>query len=72
MINPRNWKRRTSCELNTELSAYALELYWEQFSTSSTFVDSGGRDCFTEDAREKLDEIYTEIDSILVRNGVSK
>ena len=63
---------RTSCELNTELSAYALELYWEQFSTSSTFVDSGGRDCFTEDAREKLDEIYTEIDSILVRNGVSK
>tara|TARA_R110001592_G_scaffold128396_2_gene340467 strand:+ start:247 stop:438 length:192 start_codon:yes stop_codon:yes gene_type:complete len=61
-----------STRLNIELCTYALELYWEQFSTSSTFVDSGGRDCFTEDAREKLDEIYTEIDSILVRNGVSK
>ena len=59
-------------KLSKELSAYALELYWEQFSTPSTFVDSGGRDCFTEDAREKLNEIYTEIDSILVKNGVTK
>ena len=65
MINPRNWKRRTSCELNTELSAYALELYMEQFSTPTTIVDSKGAESYTQVAQDKFDEI-------LVRNGVSK
>ena len=72
MINPRNWKRRTSLELNTELSAYALELYMEQFSTPTTIVDSEGAESYTQVAQDKFDEITSEIDSILVNNGVSK
>jgi gas vesicle protein len=56
-------------QLNTELSAYALELYMEQFSTPTTIVDSKGAESYTQVAQDKFDEITSEIDSILVNNG---
>ena len=59
-------------QLNTELSAYALELYMEQFSTPTTIVDSKGAESYTQVAQDKFDEITSEIDSILVNNGVRK
>tara|TARA_R110000796_G_scaffold120130_1_gene234254 strand:- start:195 stop:389 length:195 start_codon:yes stop_codon:yes gene_type:complete len=59
-------------QLNTELSAYALELYMEQFSTPTTIVDSEGAESYTEEAQDKFNEISDDIDSILVNNGVRK
>ena len=59
-------------KLYTELSAYALELYMQQYSTPTTIVDSKGAESYTQVAQDKFDEIYTEIDSILVKNGVTK